>query len=100
VRDRLAHLDVAVHAGALQHDPHPIAQLAGALLGVVAEDRDDPARAAAIALEDLDGRGLARAVGAEQPEHLARRDLEVDAAHGLVLAVALVEVAHEDRGCR
>src|SRR4051795_2242397 len=38
VRDRLAHGDVAVHAGALQHDAHPRAELVRALLGILAED--------------------------------------------------------------
>src|SRR5215218_851508 len=71
VRDRLAHRDVAVHAGALQDDAHALAQLAGALVGVVAENRHDPARAAAVALEDLDRRRLAGAVGPEEAEHLA-----------------------------
>ena len=51
---------------------------------VVAEHGDDPARARPVALEDLDRRRLARAVGAEQPEDLAAGDLEVDAAHRLV----------------
>ena len=55
--------------------------------------RDVAAAAAAVALEDLDRRRLARAVGPEQPEDLAAAHLEVDAAHGLVLAVGLVEVA-------
>src|SRR4029078_13686489 len=40
---------------------------------------------------------LAGAVRAEQPEHLARLDLEVDAAQGLVRAVRLVAVADRDR---
>jgi hypothetical protein len=99
VRDRLAHGDVPVHAGALQHDAHPHAQLVRALLRVVAEHRDDPARAGAIALEDLHRRRLARAVRAEEAEDLARRDLEVDAAYGVMVAVALVQVADEDGRC-
>ena len=40
--------------------------------------------------EHRDRRRLAGAVGAEEAEDLARRDLEVDAAHRLDLAVALV----------
>ena len=71
----------------------------GAALGVVAEHGDDAARAGAVALEDLDGRRLAGAVGAEQAEDLAGGDLEVDAAHGLMVAVGLVQVADEDRWC-
>ena len=55
------------------------AQVARAARGVVAEHGDDAAVALPVALEDLDGRRLARAVGAEQAEDLAGRDLEVDA---------------------
>src|SRR4051794_22988724 len=99
MRDRLADGDVAVHAGALEHDPHPHAELVRALLRVAAEDRHDPARPRAVALEDLDRRRLARTVGAEQPEDLARSDVEVDPANGVMVAVALVEVADEDGGC-
>ena len=39
--------------------------------------------------EHRDRRRLAGAVGAEEAEDLTRRDLEVDPAHGLDLAVAL-----------
>jgi len=39
--------------------------------------------------EDLDGRGLAGAVRAEEREHLASRHLEIDVVHGDPLAVAL-----------
>jgi hypothetical protein len=39
--------------------------------------------------QDLDGGGLARPVRAEEAEGLSGGDLEVDAAHGLDLAVAL-----------
>ena len=45
-----------------------------ALRGVVAQDDHLAAVARAVALEDLDGGGLAGAVGAEEREHLARRD--------------------------
>ena len=45
--------------------------------------------------QDADGRRLARAVGPEEPERLARRDLEVDARDRLHLAVALLEIAHD-----
>ncbi len=62
-----------------------------ALAGVVAEHRDLAAAARAVALEDLDGRRLAGAVRAEQAEHLAALHGDVDAAHGLELAVALAQ---------
>ena len=57
-----------------------------------------PAAAGPVALEDLDRRRLAGAVGAQQPEHLAAGDRDVDPADGLVLAVALGQAAHLDRG--
>src|SRR5512139_4163084 len=51
------------------------------------------------ALEDLDGRGLARAVRAEQPETLAGPDLQVEAGDGHYLAVAFDQTgtAHNRR---
>src|SRR5690606_30315470 len=42
--------------------------------------------------------GLARAVGAEEAEHLAGRHLEVDALDGLGLAVRLGQPSHDDGG--
>ena len=98
VGDRLAHGQVLVDARALQHDPHARAQVGVARRRVVAEHGDVAGAAAAVALEDLDRRRLARAVGPEQPEDLAAAHLEVDAADGLALLVGLVEVLHLDRG--
>ena len=48
------------------------------------------------ALQDLHGGRLARAVGAQDPEHLARRHGERDARDGLQVAIALAEVPHLD----
>jgi hypothetical protein len=81
----------------LQHDPDTAAQLDRALRWVMAEHGDLAAGAGAIALEDLHGGRLARAVGAEQAEHLAPLHGDVDATHRLVVAVALVQVANLDR---
>ena len=50
-----------------------------------------------VALEDLDGRGLAGAVRAEQPEDLADRHLEVDSTHRLERAVGLAQAPDGDR---
>ena len=47
-----------------------------------AEDFDVAGRSLGEALDDLDGRGLAGAVGAEQAETLAGLDRQVQAAHG------------------
>ena len=46
-------------------------------------------------LDHLQGRRLARPVGAEDPEHLALGDLEADPVHGLERAVALPQVVHQ-----
>ena len=54
---------------------------------------------AAVALEDLDRRGLARAVRAEQAEHLARGDVEAQAVDRAAVAVALLERDDLDRRC-
>jgi hypothetical protein len=99
VAQRLAWRDVAIHAGRLQDDPDPLAQRPRLLLGIVSEHRYDPARSSAVALEDLDRRGLACAVGPEQAKDLAGGDFEVQAAHGFVLAVGLAQVADENGRC-
>ena len=55
------------------------------------EHRDLAGGAGAIALEDLDDRRLAGAVGAEQAEDGSPRDREVDAGDGLVIAIGLAQ---------
>jgi len=47
-------------------------------------------------LEDLDGGGLARAVGPEEGQNLTAGDIEVNAPHGLVVAVAHPQAPHGD----
>jgi hypothetical protein len=44
-----------------------------------------------MAFDGFHGRGLARAVGTEQREQLALRDLEADVPHGLEIAVRAME---------
>ena len=56
-----------------------------------------PSSAPTIALDDLDGRRLARAVGAEQRDDLAGRDVERDAVDDRPLAVALDQALDGDR---
>jgi hypothetical protein len=65
--------------------------------GVGTEHADLAAVPAAVPLEDLHGRGLPRAVRPEQAEDLAHLHVEVDAAHGLDLAVGLPQAADADR---
>jgi hypothetical protein len=50
-----------------------------------------------VALEDLDRRALAGAVGAEECEGLAVGDVEADAVQRVDRAVRLAEVTHADR---
>src|SRR5262249_27350343 len=88
--------EVRVERRRLQHDAEPLPPRPPAVLRVDAEDLDLARIAPAIALEDLDRRRLARSVRPEQPEDLARGDLEVDPAHRLRAAVALAQPAHRD----
>ena len=59
--------------------------------GVGAQHADRATVAVAVALEDLDGRGLAGTVGAEQAEDLATTNVQRRAADGLEGAVALAQ---------
>src|SRR4051812_30548814 len=96
--DSLAHGGVRVERGALEDDAHALEERPLALRGIVAEHRHVAGAPLAIALEDLDRRGLAGPVRAEQPEDLSSDQLEGDAAYGLVVAVALAQLAHLDGG--
>ena len=70
--------DAATHGGRLVHDVEP--GDGGAALGRLAERR-----------EDADRRGLAGSVVAEQPEHGARSDVQVEVAQRPQLAEPLAE---------
>ena len=94
--DELANGEVLLHPTLLEHDPDRLAQPALARCGVAAEHPHVAAGAKAVALEDLHGCGLARAVGSQQAEDLAASDLEADAADGLHLAVGLAQTAYRD----
>ena len=67
-----------VEPARLQHHADLRAEAAAVAHRVEAEHAHRAGVGPAVALEDLDRRGLARAVGAEQPEHLAGADLEVE----------------------
>ena len=64
--------------------------------GIAAQDGDVAGGGEPVALDDLDGRGLARAVGAEQAEDLAGADRQADVADGVHLSVGLAQVLHFD----
>ncbi len=80
-----------------------LAHVADAALGplgvgddVLAQDADAAGLRGDRAGEHADGRGLAAAVRAEEPEDLASGDVEVDAVHGGEVAETLGEAAHGD----
>ena len=94
--EALAHGQARLGLGLLQHDPDPLAPRRWRAPRVGAEHLDLTGAGLAEALEDLDGRRLAGAVGPEEREDLAAADLEVDPADGLVVAVALVQRPDRD----
>jgi hypothetical protein len=75
-------------------DPQPA--LRPAVVRIDAEDLDDPGVPAPETLEYLDRGGLARAVGTEQGEDLARLDLEAHIGHRRQRTVGLAEIFHAD----
>jgi hypothetical protein len=84
VREALRHVaDAALDLGRLLED---VVAQAGAAAAV---GREQPAHHA-------DRRGLAAAVGAEEAEDLAARDLHGEIAHHVLIAEVLVQAAHVD----
>ena len=63
-----------------------------------AEDLDGAAVGGNEAGEHADGGRFAGAIGAEEAEERAARDLQVDAVHGGLRAVKLLQIAGEDGG--
>ena len=82
-----------VQPALLEHHADARAQRGRVARRVEAEDPHRAGVGGAVALEDLDGRGLARAVRPEQAEHLADADREVEPVDGRAIAVALHEPA-------
>jgi hypothetical protein len=69
--------------------------VAGAL-GILAEDEHFARVASPVALEDLDGRRLSRAVRPQEREDLARLDAEVEAVEDLTRPIRLAKVSNLD----
>jgi len=65
VLDRFAHGGTRVEAAALEDDPDPLLQAPVALFGILTQHPYVAGASATVALEDLDRRRLARAVGTE-----------------------------------
>src|SRR6185437_5090570 len=87
----------AVERRVLEDEADVPADLVALRRDVVAGDARVTARRAHQRAEHADRRGLPRTVGTEEAERLPRRHVEVDAADGLDLAVALDEAANRDR---
>src|SRR5262249_36232495 len=86
-----------LEAALLQDDAHPLAEARPAALGIHAEHGHAARVAATVAFEDLDRRRLPGAVGTEQGEHLALRNLETDPLDRLDCSVRLAQSGHRDR---
>jgi hypothetical protein len=76
----------------------PVADPIGVPDHVAAQDRGATTIGPKDGRQDTDRGRLAGAVGAEQPEHGARRDLEVDPVQGDDVAEALDQALHQDGG--
>jgi hypothetical protein len=89
---------VRLDAAFLDDDAEAVLDRVQLLARIDAEDLDLAAIPFAVALEDLDGGGLAGAIGAEQGEDLAGPDVEVDPVDRLDVAVPLGQAADPHRG--
>jgi hypothetical protein len=96
--DDLAYGQLAGGQVGLGHDPDAGPPGPVSVRRILAEHGHFPAAAATLAFEDLDRGGLARAVGAEQREHLARLDVQVHAVHGGFALILLAQAANPDGG--
>ena len=98
--ERLAHGQQSrALRGSCRTTPIRARQRAPARAGSSPSTLTSPPSRVAEALEDLDGGGLARAVGAEEARSTSPgADLEVEAAHRLDVPVGLAEVADGDDG--
>ena len=84
-RSTLAHAQEGLRPACCSTRPDAVAPARVAVPRIGPSRPDVAGTARAVALEDLDGRRLAGAVGAEQPEDLTGPDLEVDPAHDHVV---------------
>ena len=94
----LDHGQLRVERRGLERDADAWLQPVGIPDRIDPEDADLAAVGLSKALEDLDSRGLAGAVGPEQAEDRPGLDLEADPVDGTRLAVCLVQPGHADDG--
>ena len=97
VRDGVVAREVRIHRQVTRQVADALAKLDGLLVRVHPEDRRRAARRPNLVHHRSDGRRLARPVGAEEAEHLARLDVEVQIVERLHLAVVLGEALRADR---
>jgi hypothetical protein len=87
----LAHGEEGIDGRGLEDDSDPRPEVGSCAAGVDPKHLDAPVVALAIALQDLDGGRLSRAVRAKECEHLSRLDAEADAVQDLARPVRLFE---------
>jgi hypothetical protein len=95
----LAHTEEGVEDDFLGHDAEVAARLAIVAHDIVAHDAQHARIGAHQAAERRDERGLARAVGSQQGEELARLHGKGDPIERVEASVALADVANLDGGC-
>jgi hypothetical protein len=87
-------------AALLGDNPDPLAQRALPVLRIEAEHVHLAGSPSPMSFEDLDDRRLARPVRAEEPEHLASSDRQINARDGLERPVRLAQAANRHREVR
>ena len=92
--ERLPGGDLVEQAGALQLHPDPRADLPAVVAPVQPQQPDLARVRLREPLQDLQGGGLAGAVGAQQAEHLAAPHLQVQVLHRHHLGIGLAQAAH------
>jgi hypothetical protein len=95
--DEFAHAGLAREAAFLEDHPGPLAEPARLRRRVEPQHADRARGGRPEALQDLQGGGLACAVRAEQAEHLAGSDVEIDAVQDLRGAEAHPQAANLHR---
>jgi hypothetical protein len=95
--DELGRASLRVDPAVLEHQADPSAQRRALSGGIEPEHSHLPAIGGPVPLEDLDRRRLARAIGTDQRRDRARCDLEVEPVDHRPAAIALAQLADEDR---